>query len=344
MNLSCSVTWTTSSHLEKSSASITIDFDSSNSNLNTTRDNIIVTWINQIFNPSSTTTTTTTTTTSAPQRSCAECNCGTINKIHRIVGGQETVTHQYPWMAMLLSRGSFYCGGTLINDQYVLTAAHCVKGFRKTLITIRLLEHNRRNSSVHKIDRNVDKIFIHPDYSTRTFDSDIALIRMSEPVEVNDLLRPVCMPDPDKSFAGENAVATGWGALSQGGSVSQTLQEVEVPIISQEACRGSKYGPSITDNMLCAGYDEGGKDACQGDSGGPLHVIVNNTKEHQLAGITSWGEGCAKPNTPGVYTRVNNFNTWIANRTRDACTCHPVKKCVNRNSNSSKGNAKALCI
>lgn len=103
------------------------------------------------------------------------------------------------------------------------------------------------------------------------------------------------------------------------------LQEVRVPVMSQETCRKSKYGANrITDNMLCAGYTEGGKDSCQGDSGGPLHVSHNETKTYQLAGIVSWGEGCARPNAPGVYTRVTQHLDWIEKRTRDACKCQPT--------------------
>uniref|UniRef100_A0A182S864 Vitamin K-dependent protein C n=1 Tax=Anopheles maculatus TaxID=74869 RepID=A0A182S864_9DIPT len=119
-------------------------------------------------------------------------------------------------------------------------------------------------------------------------------------------------------------IVTGWGATSENGAISTNLQEVTVPIMSNADCRKTGYGPTrITDNMLCAGFDEGKKDSCQGDSGGPLHVIKQNSTDnvHQIAGIVSWGEGCAKPNYPGVYTRVNRFGTWIKSNTVDGCYC-----------------------
>ncbi|KAH8394902.1 hypothetical protein KR222_009436, partial [Zaprionus bogoriensis] len=237
----------------------------------------------------------------------------------RIVGGQETEVHQYPWVAMLLYGGRFYCAGSLLNDQFLLTASHCVYGFRKERISVRLLEHDRKMSHLQKIDRKVAEVITHPKYNARNYDNDIAIIKLDEPVEFNEVLHPVCMPTPGRSFKGETGIVTGWGALKVGGPTSDTLQEVMVPILSQEECRKSRYGNKITDNMLCGGYDEGGKDSCQGDSGGPLHIVPNGTREHQIAGVVSWGEGCAKAGYPGVYARVNRYGTWIKNHTKQAC-------------------------
>ncbi|XP_053964296.1 trypsin-1-like [Anastrepha ludens] len=294
--------------------------------------------------PSSTAAPTTSTTTIAPStttaappvvlnppRNCTECVCGIANTQKRIVGGQETEVHQYPWMAMLLYGGRFYCAASLINDQFLLTASHCVYGFRKERISVRLLEHDRKMSNFLKIDRNVANITTHPKYSARTYDNDIAIIQLDKPVEMTELLHPVCMPTPGKSFKGETAIVTGWGAIKVGGPTADTLQEVQVPVMSQEDCRKSRYGPTrITDNMLCAGFDEGKKDSCQGDSGGPLHVVAPGTREHQIAGVVSWGEGCAKAGFPGVYARVNRYGTWIKTVTRNACLCHSETKKIKK--------------
>uniref|UniRef100_A0A1A9VEE8 Peptidase S1 domain-containing protein n=1 Tax=Glossina austeni TaxID=7395 RepID=A0A1A9VEE8_GLOAU len=258
-----------------------------------------------------------------PPRNCSDCVCGIANTQKRIVGGQETEVHQYPWMCMLLYGGRFYCAATLINDQHVVTASHCIYGFRRERISVRLLEHDRKMSNFQKIDRRVAQIITHPKYNARTYDNDIAIIKLDKPVEMTELLHPVCMPTPGKSFKGEIGIVTGWGALRVGGPTSDSLQEVQVPIMSQDDCRQSRYGPSrITDNMLCAGYEEGKKDSCQGDSGGPLHIVAYGTREHQLAGVVSWGEGCAKAGYPGVYARVNRYGTWIKTMTKNACLCH----------------------
>lgn len=288
--------------------------------LSNLRQNSFLEWIVSIMGPDYTIADTT---GSVPaKRECAACACGNINTRHRIVGGQETEVHEYPWMAMLMWFGSFYCGASLINDQYALTAGHCVNGFYHRLITVRLLEHNRKDSNVKIIDRRVSRVLVHPNYSTSNFDSDIALIRFNEPVPLGTDMHPVCLPTSTETYAGQTAVVTGWGALSEGGPISDTLQEVEVPILSQQECRNSNYGSTkITDNMICAGYvEQGGKDSCQGDSGGPMHVIGSG-QAYQLAGIVSWGEGCAKPGSPGVYTRVGQFNSWIEANTRDSCAC-----------------------
>lgn len=179
--------------------------------------------------PTLSTTTTRRTTTSAPPtlnppRNCSDCVCGVANIQKRIVGGQETEVHQYPWVAMLLYGGRFYCAGSLLNDQFLLTASHCVYGFRKERISVRLLEHDRKMSHLQKIDRKVAEVITHPKYNARNYDNDIAIIKLDEPVEFNEVLHPVCMPTPGRSFKGETGIVTGWGALKVGGPTSDTLQ------------------------------------------------------------------------------------------------------------------------
>ncbi|XP_030375601.1 trypsin-1 [Scaptodrosophila lebanonensis] len=279
--------------------------------------------------PSTTTTKRTTTAIAInldpTERECSVCLCGLINTL-RIVGGQETRRHQYPWVAVVLLNSRFYCSGSLINDLYVLTAAHCVKGVPVELIEVRLLEHSRSQKDAFVVRRFASHVKTHEFYSPVSFDNDIALIRLDRPVPVDGTLRPICMPVPGYSFEGELGIVTGWGVQAEGGLASDTLREVSVVIITQAECRNSSYSESeITDNMICAGdLAEGGKDACTGDSGSPLHVpFEEEPGQYQLAGIVSWGDGCARPNTPGVYTRVNRYLRWIGANIHGACLCTP---------------------
>ncbi|KAM8713503.1 hypothetical protein ACLKA7_013770 [Drosophila subpalustris] len=291
-------------------------------------------WLQMILWPMTTTTTTLVPPTERPadfsmERECVSCRCGLINSIRKIVGGQETRRHQYPWLVAVLIFNRFYCAGSLISDLYVLTAAHCVEGVPPELITLRLLEHNRSDSDPLVLERHAVHVKCHELYNPRSFNNDIALITLDKPVSFEGLIRPVCLPDFGASFSGEMAIVAGWGARKEGGSLTDTLQEVDVIVLSQSECRNSSYSPAlITDNMLCASYDvdEDVKDACSGDSGGPLHVLVDEQPgQYQVAGIVSWGEGCARPDTPGVYTRVTQYLHWIqANTPHPACVCVPM--------------------
>ncbi|KAG8231375.1 hypothetical protein J437_LFUL008923 [Ladona fulva] len=125
------------------------------------------------------------------------------------------------------------------------------------------------------------------------------------------------------SYSGMTGIVTGWGKTSEGAPTSNFLQEVQVPIYSNAQCKSDSYYGStrITDNMMCAGYKSGSKDSCQGDSGGPMQV--DNNGSYEIVGVVSWGEGCARPGYPGVYTRVNRYLTWIEKKTNGSCFCTP---------------------
>ncbi|XP_049961052.1 trypsin-7-like [Schistocerca serialis cubense] len=250
------------------------------------------------------------------------CTCGERNDGSRIVGGQAADVSEFPWMARLTYFNRFYCGGTLINDRYVLTAAHCVKGFMWFMIKVTFGEHDRCNSTMRPETRFVLRAFT-GDFSFMNFDHDIALLRLNDRVPITQDIRPICLPPNDeKLYEGTKAVATGWGTLQEDGKASCILQEVEVPVMTNEECRkNTKYRESmITDNMMCAGYPDGMKDSCQGDSGGPLGR-ERDDKRFELIGVVSWGNGCARAGYPGVYTRVTRYLDWIRVNTRDGCYC-----------------------
>ncbi|CAG9787309.1 unnamed protein product [Diatraea saccharalis] len=248
--------------------------------------------------------------------------CGVRNEASRIIGGVETAVNEFPWIARLSYFNKFYCGGMLINDRYILTAAHCVKGFMWFMIKVNLGEHERCNKTVRPVTRFVSEM-VSNDFTFVTFKHDIALLKMNERVIITDEVKPICLPHTDEcTFTGVKAIAIGWGSVSEERNHSCRLMEVEVPVLSNEACKSTNYDSKmIADSMLCAGYPKkGGKDACQGDSGGPL-CAERKDKQYELLGVVSWGVGCGRPGYPGVYTRVTKYLKWIKDNAYQGCYC-----------------------
>ncbi|XP_047472986.1 trypsin-1-like [Penaeus chinensis] len=169
-------------------------------------------------------------------------------------------------------------------------------------------EHNRDVDEGNEQTIVLSKIIQHEDYNGFTISNDISLLKLSQPLTFNDYVGPIALPEAGHAASGE-CIVSGWGALSEGGSSPSVLQKVSVPIVSDAECRDAYGQNDIDDSMICAGVPEGGKDSCQGDSGGPL--ACSDTGSPYLAGIVSWGYGCARPNYPGVYTEVAYFVDWV---------------------------------
>ncbi|XP_045893923.1 serine protease 27-like [Micropterus dolomieu] len=241
---------------------------------------------------------------------CLPPVCGTATLNTRIVGGEDAPPGSWPWQVSLQSNGGHFCGGSLINNQWVLTAAHCVSSTSPGL-TVNLGLDTLDLPNTNAMSRTVSQIIQHPNYNTTTNDNDIALLQLSSPVNFTDYIRPVCLAVDGSVFnAGTTCWVTGWGRIQTGIPLPspKKLQEVSVPIVSNSDCNVT-YGGKITNNMICAGVTQGGKDSCQGDSGGPL--VTKNGSVWVQAGVVSFGEGCALPNVPGVYTRVSQYQSWI---------------------------------
>uniref|UniRef100_A0A3B3HP20 Peptidase S1 domain-containing protein n=1 Tax=Oryzias latipes TaxID=8090 RepID=A0A3B3HP20_ORYLA len=227
--------------------------------------------------------------------------CGRANLNNRIVGGQDAPAGFWPWQVSLQGSRHF-CGGSLINNQWVLTAAHCFPSGPTVQMLVLGLQ-SLQGSNPNRVSRTITTLIVHPNFNSATQNNDIALLQLSSPVTFTNYITPVCLPSTGSTFySGVNTWVTGWGTIRISLPAPQTLQEVQIPIVGNRRCKCS-YGASlITDNMMCAGLLAGGKDSCQGDSGGPL-VIKQNIRWIQ-AGIVSFGKGCALPNFPGIYTRV----------------------------------------
>lgn len=233
----------------------------------------------------------------------------------KIVGGEDALQGEIPYIVSLRSKSyGHFCGGSLIAQNWVLTAAHCARGASIDEVWVGML-NQKSTDGVEKI--KPAKIIVHEKYSSSTMENDFALIQLSQ----NSSFAPVLLNDVEINI--EDAIdaapimsmTAGWGAIRESSySLPDMLQKVFVPLVSAKACNSTEaYNGDIKDSMICAGYKQGGKDSCQGDSGGPLS-IVNESGTHTLVGVVSWGEGCARANKYGVYSKVSSAIEWIRSK------------------------------
>uniref|UniRef100_A0A8C4JPN7 Transmembrane protease serine 6 n=1 Tax=Dromaius novaehollandiae TaxID=8790 RepID=A0A8C4JPN7_DRONO len=241
------------------------------------------------------------------------CDCGLQAPLSRIVGGADSAEGEWPWQASLQVRGRHICGGTLIADRWVVSAAHCFQDERlasPSVWTVYLGKYLQNATSQTEVSFKVSRLFLHPYYEEDSHDYDVALLQLDHPVISSPFIQPICLPAPSHLFEpGLHCWITGWGAIKEGGRISNILQKVDVQLIQQDIC-SEAYHYMISPRMLCAGYHKGKKDACQGDSGGPLACKEPSGKWF-LAGLVSWGMGCARPNYYGVYTRITQVLGWM---------------------------------
>jgi trypsin len=233
-----------------------------------------------------------------------------------VVGGGFASPGEYPWMTAIYSGRSpttgQFCGGSLVAPTLVVTAAHCVDELLNNLagdvpVDIFLIDplglklrafigDTRLNGDDGEII-GVHHVYVHPNELV-----DVAVLELERPSSKQPI--EVIADDAADALdqAGVMATVTGWGATEESGSGSNGLKEASVPIVGDVSCSVSYPGRVSTPNMICAGFPEGGTDTCQGDSGGPL--MVPGPDGHLLVGVTSWGDGCARPGKPGVYAEM----------------------------------------
>ncbi|XP_051743379.1 coagulation factor VII [Ctenopharyngodon idella] len=237
----------------------------------------------------------------------------------RIVGGAECPKGHCPWQVLLKYGEKGFCGGVIYKPTWILTAAHCLENLKVKFLKIVAGEHDIEVDEGTEQVIQVEEMLMHPGYVSETADSDIALLRLSRPIVYSTYAVPVCLPLRDMAerelWAVSKHTVSGWGKRSEGGPTSRLLRQLQVPRIrTQECVESSKV--SLTSNMFCAGYIEGKEDSCKGDSGGPLVTRYRNTTF--LLGIVSWGKGCARPGSYGIYTRVSNYLQWIHEHTANS--------------------------
>ncbi|XP_072487283.1 coagulation factor XII isoform X1 [Notamacropus eugenii] len=245
-----------------------------------------------------------------------------LSGLTRVVGGLVALPGSHPYIAALYLDQNF-CAGSLISTCWVLTAAHCLESRPAPELLTVILGQERFNESCSQCQEfSVREYILHENFRTDTFQNDIALLRLQETndgscAQFTPFVQPVCLPDstepPSDSL---NCQVAGWGHQYEAAEdYSSYLQEAQLPIISQERCSASEvHGTAVTQDMLCAGFLEGGTDACQGDSGGPL-VCEEAADKLTLRGVVSWGAGCGNRNKPGVYANVTNYLGWIQEHT-----------------------------
>lgn len=242
----------------------------------------------------------------------------------KIVGGSIAIDGAFPWQVSLgvswiaNPRPAHFCGGSILSERWILTAAHCVSDLTPDQIAV-TAGTNRLAAGAKR--HNIKRIVAHASYDAGTMDHDIALLELFDELELNAATAAISLvPAADEATLlpeGRAMVVSGWGATYEGGRGVERLRFVEVPYVLRDTCnRPLVYDGQITENMICAGDILGGVDSCQGDSGGPLVV---SAQPPLLAGIVSWGVGCARPNKVGVYTRATQYADWIA-----ACSQQPT--------------------
>ncbi|XP_022669631.1 serine protease 30-like isoform X2 [Varroa jacobsoni] len=240
----------------------------------------------------------------------------------RIVGGRDSESGAWPWQVSLLLRHpsagklGHWCGGAIVNRRWIVTAAHCIINQmfalpQPTFWTVRLGDHKMKLTEGTEVTVKVSNIYPYPWY--KGYEQDIALVRMASPANWTNFIRPLCLPEEEDDFQGLTCIATGWGKIDYNAKASNVLQEVLVRVFDNSVCDAvyrPKFKIAIKKYHLCAGTLDGGRGTCHGDSGGPLMCRLHNGRWY-LAGITSFGSGCAKRGFPDVYSHVPHYIEWI---------------------------------
>lgn len=238
----------------------------------------------------------------------------------RVVGGHKTSPGRYTSLVLIFMNGQQHCGGTILNEQCILTAAHCfvaTKDARRFTVMAGMFDISRPEN--YAVTVPVSAVHAHRGFDSETYDNDVAVLRLARPLHFGPRIQPVCLAATRKKYHGTIMTVVGWGKTSENGAPSPVQLEVDLPILSNAKCEsmlGHRY--AITQDMMCAGYPQGGKDACTGDSGGPCF-------QHDVQlGIVSFGEGCARKSSPGIYALVAAYLGYILEHSEvnSGCSAH----------------------
>ncbi|KAM7327878.1 hypothetical protein ACRRTK_014245 [Alexandromys fortis] len=249
-----------------------------------------------------------------PSTAAKPQECGArpaMDKPTRIVGGLSAMSGEVPWQASLKEGSKHFCGATVVGDRWLLSAAHCFNHTKAEQVQAHLGTTSLLGVGGSPVKLGLRRVALHPRYNPGILDFDVALLELARPLVFNKYIQPICLPLAIHKFpVGRKCMISGWGNMQEGNATKpDILQKASVGIIEQKMC-GALYNFSLTDRMLCAGFLEGRVDSCQGDSGGPL-ACEETPGVFYLAGIVSWGIGCAQAKKPGVYARITRLKDWI---------------------------------
>ncbi|ESO97946.1 hypothetical protein LOTGIDRAFT_104147 [Lottia gigantea] len=252
---------------------------------------------------------------------CQEKVCGIVSDTIPqafIVGGSQSAIGEWPWMVAVMSGDKHRCGGTIISDQWILTAGHCINDIQHSPQTTSIIA-GATNLKANDVQyRKVSEMILHPQYSF-IYSADLGLMRLRQPLVFSNTIRPLCLPARLHTWSPSlPCYIAGWGATNNQGEFSTErymVQDVGLKVWPKSKCEMA-YPNKTKDSMVCAGYKYGHIDACKGDSGGPLMCKVGSENDWVIVGITSWGEGCGGVNKPGVYTRVDYYRQWVQQLTQ----------------------------
>ncbi|XP_036960484.1 transmembrane protease serine 12 isoform X1 [Acanthopagrus latus] len=248
----------------------------------------------------------------------------------RIVGGREAPVGAWPWQVSIQFMSIHLCGGTIINNLWVLTATHCFLKYRirKGFFRVTAGLHDRSTPGDQAQIRHVSEIIMHKGYNHATTENDVTLLLLSSPFKYSDHVQPACLPHSvthELLLNFSHCFISGWGSSYFKGKHMIRLQEAEVELFDRRTCNQVDwYGGRITEKMICAGLESGAIDSCQGDSGGPLQCYSEEEERFYVIGVTSFGDKCGLPRKPGVYARTSRFADWLkmADQTASVSAAH----------------------
>ncbi|XP_076019527.1 chymotrypsin-like elastase family member 2A [Genypterus blacodes] len=235
--------------------------------------------------------------------------------VTRVVGGEDVKPNSWPWQISLQynreGEWRHTCGGTLISQEWVLTAAHCISSGRQYRVA--LGKHNLKETEEGAVFMNTATIVVHEKWNPFFIRNDIALIKLETPVTFSEAVMAACLPAAGVALPhNEPCYVTGWGRIYTGGPIADILQQALLPVVDHATCsKPDWWGSQVTTNMVCAGGD-GVVSGCNGDSGGPLNC-QSADGAWEVHGVVSFGSGlsCNFPKKPTVFTGVSAYRDWI---------------------------------